>query len=44
MFRETPGLFGSLFWLGLIWVIFLALAAWVVERREYAGAVDDSFG
>jgi hypothetical protein len=35
LFRETPGLFGSLFWLGLIWITFLALGAWVVERREY---------
>jgi hypothetical protein len=35
LFRETPGLFGSLFWLGLIWIGFLALGAWVVERREY---------
>ena len=31
----VPGLFGSLFWLGLIWITFLALGAWVVERREY---------
>jgi len=35
IFRESPPLWVSLFWLGAIWVAFLALAAWVVERREY---------
>ena len=35
MFREIPSLPTSLFWLALIWFIFLALGAWVVERREY---------
>lgn len=35
LFRESPSLAGSLFWLALIWVVFLALGAWVVERREY---------
>ena len=35
LFRDSPGLFGSLFWLGLILVGFLAMAAWVVERKEY---------
>jgi ABC-2 type transport system permease protein len=34
-FREIPSLPLSLFWLGLILVAFLTLAAWVVERREY---------
>jgi ABC-2 type transport system permease protein len=35
IFRESPGLFTSLFWLAVIWVVFLGLAAWIVERREY---------
>jgi hypothetical protein len=35
IFRESPGLATSLFWLAVIWITFLALAAWVVERREY---------
>ena len=35
IFRDSPGLFGSLFWLAVIWAVFLGLAAWVVERREY---------
>jgi ABC-2 type transport system permease protein len=35
MFRDTPGPFESLFWLGAILAVFLALAAWAVERREY---------
>ena len=35
VFRDSPGLFASLFWLTLICIGFLALAAWVVERREY---------
>jgi hypothetical protein len=35
IFRESPSLWVSLFWLGAIWITFLALAAWVVERREY---------
>jgi ABC-2 type transport system permease protein len=25
----------SLFWLGVIWLVFLGLAAWTVSRREY---------
>jgi len=33
--REIPTLMSSVFWLGLIWLVFLALGAWVVERREY---------
>lgn len=35
IFRESPGLFASLTWLTIILVGFVALAAWVVERREY---------
>ena len=35
LFREVPTLWTSLFWLTLIWFAFLALGAWVVERREY---------
>jgi ABC-2 type transport system permease protein len=34
-FRESPTLLGSLLGLTLIWAVFLWLAAWVVERREY---------
>jgi hypothetical protein len=35
IFRENPSLATSLLGLGVIWAAFLALAAWVVERREY---------
>ena len=35
IFRDTPSLASSLFWLAVILVVFLAAAAWVVERREY---------
>jgi ABC-2 type transport system permease protein len=35
IFRESPGLAASLFWLAAIWLVCLTLAAWVVERREY---------
>ena len=35
VFRESPSLAGSLFGLGTMLVVFIALAAWVVERREY---------
>jgi ABC-type transport system involved in multi-copper enzyme maturation permease subunit len=35
IFRETPGLVPSLLGLVVIWAVFLGLAAWVVERREY---------
>ncbi|MCA1559041.1 MAG: ABC transporter permease subunit [Acidobacteria bacterium] len=35
IFRESPSLAGSLGWLAVIMIGFLALAAWVVERREY---------
>ena len=35
IFRESPPLTSSLLWLAVIRVVFLALAGWVVERREY---------
>jgi ABC-2 type transport system permease protein len=35
IFRESPGLWSSLFWLGVILTLFLTLASWIVERREY---------
>jgi hypothetical protein len=35
VFRESPSLAGSLFWLTFIWAAFLGLGTWVVERREY---------
>jgi ABC-type transport system involved in multi-copper enzyme maturation permease subunit len=35
IFRENPGLFASLAWLTVILVVFVSLAAWVIERREY---------
>ncbi len=35
IFRDNPPLAVSLFWLAAIWITFLGLAAWVVERREY---------
>ena len=35
IFRESPGLAASLFWLAVIWALCLTLATWVVERREY---------
>jgi ABC-2 type transport system permease protein len=34
-FRESPTLVGSLLGLAVILVVFVTLAAWVVERREY---------
>jgi ABC-2 type transport system permease protein len=34
-FRETPSLTASLVSLFVIWLLFLALAGWVVERKEY---------
>ena len=34
-FRESPTLPGSLLGLGVILVVFVTLAAWIVERREY---------
>ncbi|MEP6915220.1 MAG: hypothetical protein ABJC89_06215, partial [Acidobacteriota bacterium] len=35
IFRENPPLTTSLIWLSVILVVFLVLAAWIVERREY---------
>jgi ABC-2 type transport system permease protein len=35
IFRQTPGMATSLFGLFVIWAVFLAIAAWVVERKEY---------
>jgi ABC-type transport system involved in multi-copper enzyme maturation permease subunit len=35
IFRESPGLWSSLFWLAVIWGVCLALGARIVERREY---------
>ena len=35
IFRESPSLAASLGWLAVILAVFVALAAWVVERREY---------
>jgi ABC-type transport system involved in multi-copper enzyme maturation permease subunit len=35
IFRESPTLAGSLLSLFAIWAVFLALGAWIVERREY---------
>jgi ABC-2 type transport system permease protein len=35
IFRQTPGIGTSLFGLFVIWAIFLGIAAWVVERKEY---------
>jgi ABC-type transport system involved in multi-copper enzyme maturation permease subunit len=35
IFRDNPSLFSALFGLFVIWAAFLALASWVVERKEY---------
>jgi hypothetical protein len=35
IFRESPSLLASLGCLAVITVVFIALAAWIVERREY---------
>ena len=35
VFSESPTAATCLFWLAVIWFGFLALGAWVVERREY---------
>lgn len=35
LFRDTPSMPVSLFWLGVIWAVFLAASAWAVERKEY---------
>jgi ABC-type transport system involved in multi-copper enzyme maturation permease subunit len=34
-FRDSPGVAVSLLALTVIWAVFLALATWAVERREY---------
>jgi ABC-2 type transport system permease protein len=35
LFRDTPSLISSLFWLALIWAVFLGISASAVERKEY---------
>ena len=35
VFRESPSMAASLFGLAAILVVFVGLAAWIVERREY---------
>jgi len=35
IFRETPSLPASLFWLAVIWAVFLAWGARIVGRKEY---------
>ena len=35
IFRENPSLLTALLGLFVIWALFLTLAAWVVERKEY---------
>ena len=35
LFRETPGLLASLFWLAVIWAVFLSWGARIVSRKEY---------
>lgn len=35
LFRETPGLMTSLFWLAVIWGVFLSWGARIVSRKEY---------
>jgi hypothetical protein len=35
LFRETPSLPVSLFWLAMIWGIFLTWGARIVARKEY---------
>ncbi len=35
LFRETPGLLASLFWLGVIWAVSLWWGSRIVSRREY---------
>ena len=35
LFRETPGLLASLFWLAVIWAVFLGWGARIVGRKEY---------
>jgi hypothetical protein len=35
IFRQSPAMSTSLFSLFAIWAVFLGIAAWVVERKEY---------
>lgn len=35
IFRETPSMATSLLGLFVIWLVFLALAGWIIERKEY---------
>jgi ABC-2 type transport system permease protein len=35
LFRDTPSMIASLFWLAVIWAVFLAFSAAAVERKEY---------
>jgi ABC-2 type transport system permease protein len=35
LFRETPGLLPSMFWLAVIWAVSLAWGSRIVSRREY---------
>jgi ABC-2 type transport system permease protein len=35
LFRDTPSLLASLFWLAVIWAVFLGFSAAAVERKEY---------
>jgi ABC-2 type transport system permease protein len=35
LFRETPGLLTSLFWLAVIWAVFLGWGTRIVARTEY---------
>jgi ABC-2 type transport system permease protein len=35
IFRETPSMATSLLGLFVIWLVFLTLAGWIIERKEY---------
>lgn len=35
LFRDTPSMIASLFWLAVIWAVFLGFSASAVERKEY---------
>jgi hypothetical protein len=35
LFRETPGLAASLFWLAVIWAVSLGWGSRIVARKEY---------
>jgi ABC-2 type transport system permease protein len=35
LFRDTPSMVASLFWLAVIWAIFIGISAAAVERKEY---------